>query len=349
MVDFHNWHMPLHYGSQLAEHHAVRQSAGVFDVSHMTIIDIAGSDALAFLRWLLPSDVARRARVGRALYSALLNEQGGVIDDLVLYFLPDSCYRLITNCATQNVVLLWLDRCRNIWQSEHSTENLSITKQQGFSILAVQGPQALQKCMDCMPEYSEQIAKLTPFSGILSKEVCLAYTGYTGENGLEIMLPDVQAVELWQALLARNVQPAGLGARDTLRLEAGLNLYGQDMNEHSTPLTSNMRKILHWQPAERDFLGRAALLEHKSQGVPTKLTGLVLQTGGVPRQGYQLYADEQPCGMITSGGMSPTLKCGIALARVAVDTPEQVAVDIRGKRKPARLTAPPFYRKISAH
>lgn len=344
MVDFHGWQLPLHYGSQLAEHHCVRQSAGMFDVSHMTVIDISAAGAKGFLRWLLPGDVHRLQVPGQALYSALLNDQGGIIDDLILYLLPDAGYRLVINCATKHSVLGWLDHCRKIW-CERNNQPLTIDVRPELAIVAVQGPEALVKYQACLPKQADVIESLTPFSGVFINESWVARTGYTGESGLEIILPEAAAKMLWNDLLAQGVQPAGLGARDTLRLEAGLNLYGQDMDETLTPLESNMAKIIHWQPKDRDFIGRDALKKQKQSGVQKQLRGLILQTPGVPRSGYLIHADSQVCGKITSGLMSPTLKCGIALARVGVQTPEQVTVEIRNTKKAALLKPLPFYRK----
>lgn len=344
MIDFYAWHMPLHYGSQLAEHHAVRQSAGMFDVSHMTVIDITGNRSVDFLRWLLPSDVGRLKKSGRALYSALLNDEGGIIDDLILYRLPTDDYRLITNCGTREPVLAWLGQTHQAWCKQHNTEDIVIKEQPDLAILAVQGPEALAKCQACLPEYRQQISDLPPFSGIAVGDAWAARTGYTGESGLEIILPAQQALRLWQSLIEQQVQPIGLGARDTLRLEAGLNLYGQDMDEQVTPLSANMRKIVHWKPRERDFIGKDALIEQKEAGGESILTGLVLQTPGVPRQGYLVHSGERQCGVVTSGAMSPSLKQGIALVRVAADTPNEVSLEIRGKKKSARLVPLPFYR-----
>lgn len=342
MVDFHNWLMPLHYGSQLAEHHAVRQTVGLFDVSHMTVFDVAGESSRDFLRYLLPSDVERLKKPGQALYSALLNSRGGIIDDLILYAMPENTWRLITNCATRDRIRDWLQQCSAKWQQP----GLTINERADLAILAVQGPRAFALCQDCLPEHREAIADLQPFSGRLSSEVWLAQTGYTGEDGLEIIAPEAQAIQMWEILMHQGVQPAGLGARDTLRLEAGLNLYGQDMDESCTPLESNMAKIIHWQPEDRNFVGRQVLAEQKRNRPDEILTGLILQEAGIPRSGCRVYAEGRECGLVTSGLMSPTLKQGIALARIkATETATEVAVEIRNHRKSACLQKPPFYRR----
>ena len=342
IIDFYGWQMPLHYGSQTSEHHAVRQAAGIFDVSHMTTIDITGPNSTDFLRWLIPADVARMA-LGKATYSALLNHQGGIIDDLLVYFMEDGHYRLITNCGTRETVLQWLHQC----QAEKKHLDLTIHEHEELAILAIQGPQAIAKCQDCLPEYSKLIDQLKPFTGALVGSAWVTRTGYTGESGLEIVLPNDAATHLWQQLIEHDVRPVGLGARDTLRLEAGLNLYGQDMDDKRTPLEANMNKFIDWRPESRDFIGREALLQQKKQSTHQKLVGLALQEPGVPRQGYSIYSNDKLCGVITSGIMSPTLKQGIALARVDGNTPDQISVAIRNTQKAALLVRLPFYRSSS--
>lgn len=342
IIDFYGWQMPLHYGSQISEHHAVRQTAGVFDVSHMTIIDIAGSSSTDFLRWLLPADVTKMT-LGKAVYSALLNHQGGIIDDLIIYFMKDDHYRLITNCGTRETVLQWLHQC----QTEKKHFSLTIHERKELAILAIQGPQAIAKCQTCLPEHGKLMDQLKPFSGAFGGSAWVARTGYTGESGFEIVLPNNAAIDLWQRLIEHNVRPIGLGARDTLRLESGLNLYGQDMNDRCTPLEANMNKFIDWQPENREFIGREALLQQKNQRTHQKLVGLVLQEPGVPRRGYPIYNNDKRCGVVTSGIMSPTLKQGIALARVDHNTTGQISVVIRNTQKAALLARLPFYRPSS--
>ena len=340
MVDFHGWALPLHYGSQLAEHHAVRQDAGLFDVSHMTVFDISGAGAWDFFNRLLPSDARRLKEAGRALYSALLNENGGIIDDLMLYALPDERLRLVTNCATRARVQSWLKT-----QTDGDARAPEI-ECKPLAILALQGPKALAAGINLLPEHATTITALLPFRGAFSGDVWLAKTGYTGESGLEIIAPEDEAVAIWTKLMAGGVQPAGLGARDTLRLEAGLNLYGQDMDETTSPLVCGLEKIIHWTPEGHDFIGRQALEQEQRFGPAQKLVGLALEVNGIPRQGYRVLAQGVPCGRVTSGAMSPTLKKGIAFARIEQSALNQpLSVEIRGSAKPATRQKMPFYRK----
>lgn len=340
MIDFHGWALPVNYGSQLAEHHRVRENVGVFDVSHMTVFDITGGTGKDFFSRLLPSDVERLKETGQTLYSALLNESGGIIDDLILYVVGDNWLRLVTNCATRSRIEDWLKK-----HLDHHPKPPEI-KRTSLAILALQGPKALSTATDLLPEHAEAITDLKSFHGILSNQVWLARTGYTGEDGLEIIATHTEATSIWERLIVAGVQPAGLGARDTLRLEAGLNLSGQDMDENTSPLVSGLGKIIHWEPENRDFIGRAALAQEKSAGPSQRLVGLVLESGGIPRHDYRVLADGEPCGVVTSGALSPTLNKGIALARIdrsALD--KTLSIEIRGKPKPAVRHRIPFYKR----
>lgn len=329
MVDFAGWSMPVNYGSQIEEHHAVRTAAGMFDVSHMTIIDVQGADAEAFLRRVVANDVAKLAEWG-ALYGALLNQQGGVLDDLIVYFLPEG-YRCVVNASTRDKVLAWF--------AEHALPAMEFAVQDQV-MLAVQGPTAIQHLDAVLDEPLP--ADFKPFSAVRRGDWLIGRTGYTGEDGAEIMLPPAAGVELWQKLRAAGVTPAGLGARDTLRLEAGLNLYGQDLDEQTSPLASNIGWTIAWEPAERDFVGRSAIEAERGQ-CPQKLTGLVMQDKGVLRHG-QVVTTSAGDGIITSGSFSPTLGYSIALARVPKAAQGECQVDIRGKLKAARIVKPPFVR-----
>lgn len=337
MVDFAGWDMPLHYGSQLEEHRYVRQDAGVFDVSHMTIVDITGAQACDFLRYLLANDVGKLKTPGKALYSCMLNEAGGVIDDLIVYRLSEQRYRLVVNASTRAKDLAWIN--------QHGAKFAAvITLRADLAILAVQGPNAIAKTQALFPPESfNRIVALNPFEVCELGNYCIARTGYTGEDGLEIMLPADEAANAWEQLLSLSVQPAGLGARDTLRLEAGLNLYGADMDEHTSPLESNLAWTIAWQPAERDFIGRAALEQQKAQ-VTQRLVGLILEQKGVLRSHQKVYTTEGGVGEITSGGFSPTLQQGIALARLPITASTQCWVDIRGQKAAAQIVKPPFVR-----
>lgn len=337
MVDFGGWDMPLHYGSQVEEHHQVRRDCGVFDVSHMTVIDIHGAQATPWLRWLLANDVASLAEVGKALYSTLLNEQGGVIDDLLVYR-TCSGYRLVANAATRDKDLAWL-------QARASGFDVQVRERPELAIFAVQGPHARDKVAELVTAArAALIRELQPFEGQAEGDWFIARTGYTGEDGLEITLPAEQAPAFFNDLVGAGIAPSGLGARDTLRLEAGMNLYGQDIDEGHSPLTSNLARNIAWEPADRDFVGRQALEAEQAAGVQLKLVGLVLEERGVLRAHQVVRIAQIGEGEITSGSFSPTLSKAIALARVPVATADRAEVEIRGKWYPVRVVKPTFVR-----
>ncbi|WP_116473550.1 glycine cleavage system aminomethyltransferase GcvT [Zobellella maritima] len=342
MVDFHGWDMPINYGSQLEEHHAVRQDAGMFDVSHMTIVDVKGGQAKAFLQRLLANDVARLTQPGKAIYSGMLNEQGGVIDDLITYFFSDDNYRMIVNSATRDKDLAWMNK-------QAQGFDVTLTERPELAMIAVQGPNAKAKAAQVFTaEQNAAVEGMKPFFGVQSGELFIASTGYTGEDGYEIVVPASAAAELWNALLAAGVRPCGLGARDTLRLEAGMNLYGQDMDETVSPLAANMAWTIAWEPAERDFIGRSVLEAQKAEGSQPKLVGLVMKEKGVLRAGTQVrFTDEQgneQLGVITSGTFSPTLGHSIALARVPRGIGANAEVELRKKWLPVSVVKPSFVR-----
>lgn len=338
MVDFAGWEMPINYGSQLAEHKQVREQAGVFDVSHMTVVDIHGTGALAFLRHLVTNDPAKLDVPGRALYTAMLNEQGGVIDDLIVYRLEQH-YRVVVNCATREKDLAWLAKVAAGFPVE-------LKERPELAILAVHGPEAIGKVCALLPDaQATVVGALGNFRCIELGDWFIARTGYTGEKGLEVLLPATEAPAFWDRLLAAGVLPVGLGARDTLRLEAGMNLYGHDMDESISPLAANMEQTISWEPAERDFIGRAAVAAHKQQQLAGKLprmVGLVLETRGVLREGQKVITDTGE-GVITSGTFSPTLNLSIALARVPYHS-TACQVELRGGLAPVRIVKPNFVR-----
>lgn len=337
MVDFGGWDMPLHYGSQVEEHHQVRRDCGVFDVSHMTVIDIGGAQAAAWLQYLLANDIERLSAPGKALYSTLLNEQGGVIDDMIVYRCDDG-YRLVVNAATRDKDLAWL-------QARRVGFDVSIQEHPELAILAVQGPHARERVADLVTAArAALIRELKPFEGFVDGDWFIARTGYTGEDGLEIMLPAVQAPGFFNDLVGAGIAPSGLGARDTLRLEAGMNLYGQDIDEAHSPLTSNLAWSVAWEPATRDFIGRAALEAERDAGPQLKLVGLVLEERGVLRAHQVVRISEVGEGEITSGSFSPTLSKSIALARVPMATADRAEVEIRGRWYPVRVVKPTFVR-----
>lgn len=335
MVDFHGWEMPLHYGSQLDEHRYVRQAAGMFDVSHMTVVDVLGAGGRQFLRKLLTNDVDQLTHIGRALYSCMCNEHGGIIDDLIVYQRQPDNYRLVLNSATREQVLDWLrDQIRGF--------SAGLQERNELAMLAVQGPDAIAKTLSILPPAQvDAISTLAHFECVEFDHWFFARTGYTGEDGLEIILPQETIGELWNNLLQVGIKPCGLAARDTLRLEAGMMLYGQDMDETTTPLESNLAWTVKWQPEDRGFIGMGALLSQK-QRLQRKLVGLILQDKGVMRSGQRVVIEGQHDGIITSGTFSPTLNQSIAFARVPIATGEQVMVDIRGTLHPATVTKPRF-------
>jgi aminomethyltransferase len=341
MVDFGGWDMPLNYGSQIEEHHAVRRDAGMFDVSHMTVVDLHGARCREFLRKLLANSVDKLKTRGKALYSCMLNERGGVIDDLIVYFLGEDFFRVVVNASTRDKDLAWIEK-------QAQPFGVEVTERPDLAMIAVQGPNARAKVLGLLnAEDRPRIEKLGKFVAAEARgpggmELFVARTGYTGEDGFEIMVPEAQAVGLWNALAAAGVTPAGLGARDTLRLEAGMNLYGQDMEEDITPWEAG----LAWTVAldeSRDFIGRAALEKQKAQGVPRELVGLVLEDKGVLRHGQRVLTDRGE-GEILSGIFSPTLGKSVAFARVPAGARENLRVDIRGRELPLRVVKYPFVR-----
>ena len=341
MVDFGGWDMPLHYGSQVEEHHQVRRECGVFDVSHMTVVDVSGHQAKGYLQHLLANDVERLQDIGKALYSGMLNEQGGVVDDLIVY-LTDFGYRVVVNAATRDKDLAWM-LLQSVDFDVHLQERAEL------AMLAIQGPQARQKTAELVsPSRASLIQSLKPFEGQPDGDWFIARTGYTGEDGLEIMLPASEVVAFLNELVGAGISPIGLGARDTLRLEAGMNLYGQDMDESVTPLASNMAWTIAWEPGSRGFVGRAALQKQKADGVASKLVGLVLEERGVLRAHQVVRVEGIGEGEITSGSFSPTLGKSIALARVPAATGERAEVEIRGKWFPVRVVKPSFVRNGKA-
>ena len=338
LVDFAGWDMPIHYGSQIEEHHTVRRDAGMFDVSHMTVVDLIGAQTRPFLRHLLANNVDKLQDEGKALYSCMLNEQGGVIDDLIVYFLHESWFRLVVNSGT---------RAKDIdWITTHAKPfGVDVVEQPELAMIAVQGPNARDKVLSVLDATARQpAADLKLFFGTEHDDWFIARTGYTGEDGFEIMLPGSEAVAFWNALKDAGVEPCGLGCRDTLRLEAGMNLYGADMDESVSPLVSGLGWTVAWEPADRGFIGQAALTSEREAGAKHKFVGLVLEDKGVLRNHQKIIADDAAEGEITSGSFSPTLGRSIALARVPAGTGSACHVEVRGKQLAARVVKPPFVR-----
>jgi aminomethyltransferase len=383
MVDFGGWDMPLNYGSQIEEHHAVRRDAGMFDVSHMTVVDLHGARCREFLRHLLANDIGKLKKPGKALYSCMLNERGGVIDDLITYFLVEDAshgwlareagasakaeskarpdmrrirraesvqesadsarewFRMVVNAATRDKDLAWIE-------TQAAQFDVQVSERPELAMIAVQGPQARAKVLELIdPADRDRVAKLGRFAAAEARgpdgmPLFVARTGYTGEDGFEIIVPEAQAVALWNALTGTGVHPAGLGARDTLRLEAGMNLYGQDMDENATPWEAGLGWTVSLD-AGRDFIGRVALEKQKADGVPRDLIGVVLDEKGVLRHGQRIVTDTGD-GEILSGIFSPTLGKAVGFARVPAGARENLRVDIRGRELPLRIVKYPFVR-----
>jgi len=338
MVDFAGWDMPIHYGSQIEEHHQVRRDAGMFDVSHMVILDLEGSQAKDFLRRLLANDVARLRDPGKALYSCMLNPEGGVIDDLIVYYLSDTRYRIVVNAGTREKDIAWM-------QKQIQSFDAQLTERSDLSMIAVQGPHAREKMAGLLPDAkAEEALGLGIFFGRQIGDLFIARTGYTGEDGFEVMVANEQAADLWNRLRDAGVQPTGLGARDTLRLEAGMNLYGSDMDESISPLEAGLNWTIAWEPEDRDFIGRSVLEQQRKRDDLRRFVGLVLEERGVLRSHQKVTLPDGSEGEITSGSFSPTLGRAIAMARVPASVGDRVTVEIRGKQLPARRVKMPFVR-----
>jgi aminomethyltransferase len=334
LVDFAGWEMPLHYGSQIEEHHAVRRAAGMFDVSHMRAVEVLGTGAREFLRHALANDVAKLDAPGRALYSCLLNEQGGVVDDLIAYFLAGDAYRLVVNAGTAEKDIAWLETL-----AARGAADVAIAPRPDLALIAVQGPAARARAWAALPGLEAATAGLRRFEGAFFRDWFVARTGYTGEDGFELMLPAPLAVRAWRLLAAAGIRPCGLGARDTLRLEAGMALYGHELDDATSPLEAGLAWTVDTKGG-RDFVGRAAL------GEPQRaLVGLVLLDQGVLRA-EQAVRTPHGDGVTTSGSFAPTLNRSIALARVpaAVAAGAAVEVEVRGRGLRARVVQPPFVR-----
>ena len=340
LVDFGGWEMPLHYGSQIEEHHAVRRDAGMFDVSHMRAVDLMGKDVRAFLRVVIANNVDKLTLPGKALYSCMLNEDGGVIDDLIVYFMRDDWFRLVVNASTADKDIAWMRRV-----AAERAFDVRITPRADLAMIAVQGPRSREKFWQVRPAARARTENLGAFFAAEVGDLFIARTGYTGEDGFEIMLPAREAATLWAELKAAGVVEAGLGARDTLRLEAGMNLYGNDMEEGVSPLDAGLAWTVDLK-TPREFIGRAAL-EHalENSGARKALVGLKLLDRGVLRS-HQRVVTVAGEGEITSGTFSPTLQTSIAMARVPreVKPGDMVQVDVRGKLLNAQVVKLPFLR-----
>jgi len=338
IVDFAGWDMPLHYGSQIDEHNKVRKDAGMFDVSHMAVVDLFGYKSRELLRRLLANDIERLKNKGKALYSCMLNEQGGIIDDLIAFYVEDDEYRLVVNAATRDKDIAWITRIAVDFEVE-------VKERVDVAMIAVQGPHARGKVHNVIKStHKPALENLAPFYSLYAGDMFISRTGYTGEDGYEIILPAAQATGMWRVLLDAGIHPVGLGARDTLRLEAGMNLYGTDMDETTTPLESGLAWTVAWEPEGRDFIGRTALEALRKNPPTDKFVGLILNDRGVLRSHQRVIKEDRPIGEVTSGTFSPVLGKAIAFARISADIETDCMIEMRGKELPVMIVKPPFVR-----
>ncbi len=347
MVPFSGWEMPVQYSGISKEHHAVRQQAGLFDISHMGKFVLSGHNLIEQLQYLVPSDLSS-LQPGEAQYTVLLNPNAGIIDDLIIYYqgVNDAGEQRITtivNASTAAKDRDWLHAHLDL--SHLNFQDLSSTQ----ALLAVQGPKAVQALQKFVKEDLSTIKRFGHLEGtVLGQPGFLARTGYTGEDGFEVMVAPEVGVELWRSLLSQNVLPCGLGARDTLRLEAAMALYGQDINEQTTPLEAGMGWLVHLD-RKGDFIGRSVLEAQKQSGVSRRLVGLKMEGRNIARHDYPIFYQGEPVGMVTSGTLSPTLGYPIALGYVRSDLSklnQLVDVEIRGKTYPATVVKRPFYKSL---
>jgi aminomethyltransferase len=339
MVDFHGWSMPINYGSQINEHNSVRENCGIFDVSHMTILDFKGDDAEIFVRKLISNDIKKLTEPYAGLYSAMVNEQGGVIDDLIAYKMENG-YRLVVNCATRGEDLKWIS-------SKSRNFKVEMTERDDLSMIAVQGPRSLDVLSACPAPIVRALEPKKRQQGVYGNNMFATKTGYTGEIGFEVILPHEQAVNLWQNAIDAGAVPVGLGARDTLRLEAGMNLYGFEMDEFITPFECNMSWTVDFSDSDRDFYGKKALENILKEENYNELVGIMLDERTILRQGQKLWFNENKDldGIVTSGTYSPTLKKPIALARIPKADLKSCFTEVRDKKVFAKIGSPKFIKE----
>jgi aminomethyltransferase len=336
--------MPLHYGSQVEEHHAVRRDAGMFDVSHMRVVDLEGADARAFLRGALANNVDKLTVPGKALYTCMLADDGGVRDDLIVYFLREDFFRLVVNAATADADIAWLERLR-----DQRAPQLAIRPRTDLAMVAVQGPNARAKAWRALPGTEAATSALKPFSATAAGDLFIARTGYTGEDGFELYCRDRDTVALWDAILQAGAKPIGLGARDSLRLEMGYALYGNEIDDTITPLEANLGWIVKLDKGA-PFLGIEALKIQKLRGITRRLVGFKLEGRGFPRRGYPVFYNGREVDVVRSGTLSPSLGYGIGTTYLPPDAAKpgtRFEVDCRGERLPAEVVKLPFWTKGS--
>ncbi|MDI3256590.1 MAG: glycine cleavage system aminomethyltransferase GcvT [Kyrpidia sp.] len=342
ITEFGGWDMPVQFSGILEEHRAVRRQAGLFDVSHMGEVEVIGSGGAAFIQRLVTGDVGRLVP-GGAMYTLMCRPDGGTLDDLLVYRLDADRYLLVVNAATTAKDLGWL--------REHGPAGVQIIdRTDETALLALQGPQATA----ILEEAGGFGVELKPFHArkgtVAGVPALVSRTGYTGEDGFELYVCAFQALKLWNELLrigrSRGLKPAGLGARDTLRLEAALPLYGHELNEDITPLEAGLEMFVKWEAGE--FIGREALWDQRQKGLTRKLVGFVMMDRGIPRSGYRVEVDGREIGWVTSGSYGPTVdqNIGLAMVDIAFSTPGQrLDVVVRGRRLAAQVVEKPFYRR----
>lgn len=331
-----SWEMPADYGDPVAEHTAVRQAAGVFDISHLVTLEVSGAGATPFLRGLLANDVANLKRPGSTLYSCMLDDDGRILDDLIVHRISDGEYRLIANAGNAERAVRWMRK-----RIAQSGANVSLGTRNDLALLAVQGPQAIDRAMRAIPELNTARGVPSPFSAVRLSDLFIARSGFTGEDGLEVGVPIYRAEAMWEALLKAGIRPCGLAARETLRLEAGFRQYGQDMDDTTTPLDAGLVRTIDFSDPERDFVGRQAL-EDKPWIACTM--GLVFDAR--QPEARMPVITPRGAGTTTSAAWSPTLGRGIAFAQLPQGSQigETVEIELRGERLPARVVEPPFVR-----
>lgn len=339
MTEFAGWEMPIQYSGLKKEHEAVRKSAGMFDVSHMAKFALSGKNLVKELQKLVPSDL-QRLTPGKAQYTVLLNAEGGIIDDIIYYHQGEEQGLIIANAATTEKDKAWL--LANLEKTGVELEDLSQTK----VLIAIQGPAAVKQLQAFVEEDLNSVKAFEHFQGkILGETAFLARTGYTGEDGFEVMINPEVGQKLWQSLLNVGVIPCGLGARDTLRLEAAMCLYGQDMDESITPLEAGLSWLVHLETKD-DFIGRKVLETQKNVGIKRKLVGLEMEGRYIARHGYPVLVNGETLGVVTSGSLTPTLEKAIALAYLPSSLTkigQNIEVEIRGKNHPGKVVKKPFY------
>lgn len=340
LVEFAGWEMPLYYRGILEEHRAVREDVGLFDVSHMGQIVVRGAGALALLDHLLPNDV-EKLTTGQALYSPMCNEEGGTLDDLIVYRLPDR-FLLVVNAATSERDLRWIQ--------EHALRFEGVEVASAVSaraLLALQGPRVEEALQGHVAADLSRVGRFRTIEAEFERaSILISRTGYTGEDGFEISGPPEAMVQLWKKLTESGVTPAGLGARDSLRLEAGLPLYGHELDEKTTPVEAGLGWTVKEKPT--DYVGKEALLRQKREGTRRRLVGFVMREAGVPRPGYAIHCRGREAGRVTSGMRSPTLGGFLGMGYITAEVPllegEEIAVEIRGELRAAEIRVLPFYR-----